>query len=86
MLTALLITIDTEGDDVWSRPREPGVENARYLPRFQRLCESHGFKPTYLTNWEMAGNGTFVEFAADALARRYRGSRDAPARLEPAAS
>lgn len=67
--TPLLVTVDTEGDDLWSRPREVTTRNARFLPRFQRLCEQFGFKPVYLTNYEMALTDTFVEFGRDVLAR-----------------
>ncbi len=67
--TPLFITIDTEGDDLWSKPREITTRNAEYLPRFQSLCERFGFKPVYLTNYEMAMSDAFVEFARDALAR-----------------
>jgi hypothetical protein len=66
---AFLITIDTEGDDLWSAPREITVRNAAFLDRFQRLCEAHRLKPTYLTNYEMAAAPVFQEFARDALAR-----------------
>ncbi|MCG8425656.1 MAG: deacetylase [Proteobacteria bacterium] len=66
----LLITIDTEGDNAWAgRGYENGTENARYLPRFQRLCGRFGFMPTYLTTYEMGRDDFFVEFARDALAR-----------------
>src|SRR5712672_988022 len=64
-----IITIDTEGDDLWSKPREITTRNAEYLPRFQALCERFHFKPVYLTNYEMAMSDAFVEFAGDALAR-----------------
>lgn len=64
-----LITIDTEGDNLWSRPREITTGNSRYLPRFQELCERHGLKPTYLTNWEMARCPVFREFGRDMLRR-----------------
>ena len=67
--TAFLITIDTEGDDLWAQPHEITTHNARHLPRFQTLCERFGFKPTYLTNYEMAMSDAFVEFARDALSR-----------------
>jgi hypothetical protein len=67
--TPLFVTIDTEGDDLWSRPREITTRNAEYLPRFQSLCERFGFKPVYLTNYEMAMSDPFVDFARDALAR-----------------
>jgi hypothetical protein len=67
--TAFIITIDTEGDDLWARPREISTRNAKYLPRFQSLCERFHFKPVYLTNYEMAMSDVFVEFARDMLAR-----------------
>jgi hypothetical protein len=66
---AFLITIDTEGDNIWSSPPEVTTDNARYLPRFQALCEKYGLKPTYLTNYEMAASEAFVEFARDAIGR-----------------
>jgi hypothetical protein len=66
---SFLITIDTEGDNLWNRPHEITTQNARFLPRFQRLCERFSFKPTYLTNYEMANDPFFVEFGRDILAR-----------------
>jgi len=67
--TPFIITIDTEGDDLWARPREITTRNAEYLPRFQALCERFRFKPVYLTNYEMAMSDVFVEFARDVVAR-----------------
>ena len=67
--TAFIITIDTEGDDLWASPREITTRNAEYLPRFQSLCERYRFKPVYLTNYEMAMSDAFVEFGRDVLAR-----------------
>lgn len=64
-----LITIDTEGDNLWAQPREITTRNARFLPRFQALCEKYGLKPTYLTNYEMAKCPVYREFARDAQAR-----------------
>lgn len=66
---AFLVTMDTEGDDLWSRPRQVTTENARYLPRFQALCERHGFLPTWLTNYEMARCPVFVAFGRELLRR-----------------
>jgi hypothetical protein len=60
-----LITIDTEGDDLWAAPREITTRNAAFLPRFQALCEKYGLKPTYLTNYEMVCCPVFQEFARD---------------------
>jgi hypothetical protein len=34
------------------------------------LCEKYGFKPTYLTNWEMVHSCAFREFGKDILARK----------------
>jgi hypothetical protein len=66
---AFLITIDTEGDDLWSCPREITARNLGFLPRFQALCERFGFKPTYLTNWEAVSDEGYQAFAKDVLAR-----------------
>lgn len=66
---AFIITIDTEGDNLWQNRREIKTENARFLPRFQSLCERFGFKPVWLTNYEMATDPAFVEFAKDVIAR-----------------
>ena len=67
--TPFIITIDTEVDDLWARPRQITTRNAEYLPRFQSLCERFGFKPVYLTNHEMAMSDVFVEFGRDVVAR-----------------
>jgi len=64
-----LITIDTEGDNLWSKPRRITTENSRFLGRFQQLCERFGFPPTYLTNYEMACCPVYREFARDCLRR-----------------
>jgi hypothetical protein len=64
-----IITIDTEGDDQWSEAGRGNIttENARYLPRFQSLCEEFGYRPTYLTSYEMAESAFFVDFAKSCL-------------------
>ena len=64
-----LITIDAEGDNLWSKPRTVTTRNADFLPRFQLLCESYGLKPTYLANYEMAESPSFREFGRDMLKR-----------------
>lgn len=64
-----LITIDTEGDNLWSRPREITTANSAFLERFQNLCERHGFKPVYLTNYEMALCPVFHRFLSPRLKR-----------------
>jgi len=67
---AFLITLDTEGDNLWrNRSGKVTTHNVRFLPRFQSLCEKYGFKPTWLTNFEMASDPAYVEFGRDLLAR-----------------
>ena len=66
---AFIITIDTEGDNLWSRPKDITTANSRYLGRFQDLCEQFRLRPTWLTNYEMARCPVFREFAHDVLAR-----------------
>jgi hypothetical protein len=67
--TVFIITIDAEGDNIWSRPPRITTENARFLPRFQTLCERYGFKPTYLVNYEMVLDIGFQEFGRGVLRR-----------------
>jgi hypothetical protein len=67
--TTFIVTVDTEGDDLWAKPSIVTTRNALHLPRFQALCERHGLRPVYLTNYEMAMCDAFVEFGRDVLAR-----------------
>lgn len=68
-----IITIDTEGDNIWHRVTTPSgmreikVENAKYIARFQTLCEKYQFMPTYLVNYEMASAEPFVSQAKEWL-------------------
>lgn len=67
-----IITIDTEGDNLWavSDLKTPiRTENAKYLYRFQELCEKYGFVPTYLTNYEMATADAMKELGRGGLKR-----------------
>lgn len=66
---AFLITIDTEGDNLWQNYQRITTQNTKFLPRFQSLCERYGFKPTWLTNYEMACDDAYVEFAKDVINR-----------------
>lgn len=66
---AFLITIDTEGDNLWSAPETITTENSRFLQRFQHLCEQYGFWPTWLTTYEMAQCKTYRAIAEDYLHR-----------------
>lgn len=66
---AFLITIDTEGDNLWKWQYGDiiNTNNALYIPRFQQLCNHYGFKPVYLTNYEMVCDQRFVRFAKKEL-------------------
>ena len=66
---AFIVTIDTEGDNLWSRPRTITTRNARHVHRFQRLCESFGLRPTWLVNYEMACCPQFLAFGRDLVRR-----------------
>ena len=59
-----IITVDTEGDNLWSYTKgsEVQTQNAFFIPRFQDLCEKYGFKPVYLTNYEMINSFDYVEY------------------------
>jgi hypothetical protein len=48
-----ILTIDTEGDNQWTHGLELTVENIKYVPRFQDLCEKYNIKPTYLVTSEI---------------------------------
>ena len=65
-----LITIDAEGDNLWSRPKIIETKNAEFLHRFQILCEKYGLKPTYLTNYEMAISPNYVEFGREVIKKQ----------------
>jgi hypothetical protein len=53
---ALLVGIDTEGDDQWSAAGRDrlAVSNAARLPALQSLFEGFGVRPTYVVTYEMA--------------------------------
>ena len=62
MKKPFFITIDTEADNQWDFNHEISTENAKYLPRFQELSEKFAFKPTWLTNYEMANDDFFCHY------------------------
>lgn len=65
---AFIITIDTEPDDQWNSLLYDQTANARYIPRFQSLCEKYNFKPVYLTEYNMAKDPFFIEYFQTKLA------------------
>lgn len=69
IMKSFIITVDTEGDNLWNYKQGDVVttKNSDFIPRFQKLCEKYGFKPVYLTNYEMALNEAFVHNAKEWL-------------------
>lgn len=60
-----IITVDTEGDNLWEWTPGKNVttENTKYIERFQLLCNKYGFKPVYLSNYEMLASDNYIDFA-----------------------
>jgi hypothetical protein len=50
----IIITVDTEADNQWKREQDINLENIKFLPRFQDLCQKHSFPPTYFVTHEVA--------------------------------
>lgn len=76
-----IITVDTEADNQWKPVAgHAPVENLRALPRFQALCEAHGFPPTYLCTYEVAAAPSF---GATLRAWHESGQAEAGAHLHP---
>lgn len=63
-MKSFIITVDTEGDNLWSYRNGDSIttRNTKYIPRFQELCEKYGFKPVYLTNYEMLCDDEYVNY------------------------
>lgn len=68
-----IITVDTEGDNLWRYGNSPKYmknitnNNGKYIERFQMLCEKYKFVPTYLTNYEMTLSLPFQQIAKHGL-------------------
>lgn len=63
----LLITIDTEEDNAWAGGAPVTTENVLFIKRFQELCDSFGFKPTWLTTEPMLADARFAEVLGGAV-------------------
>ena len=50
---SVILSIDTEGDNLWARGNERGFRNIDRLPEFQEFCEKLGLRPTYLVAYEV---------------------------------
>lgn len=77
---SFVITLDTEPDNEWGRPRVATTENARFVPRFHELVTRHGFRTTYLLTIEMAEDKFLQEYLGP---RREAGECEIGAHLHP---
>ena len=70
-MKSFIITIDTEGDNLWSyvKGAEVSTNNVQYIARFQELCNKFGFKPVWLTNYEMIQSDEYVKIIRPYLER-----------------
>lgn len=70
-MKSFIITIDTEGDDLWHyvKGSPVGTKNAKFIPRFQDLCNKYGFKPVWLTNYEMIMSDEYVDYIKEPLSK-----------------
>ena len=68
---SFIITVDTEGDNLWKwhEGEKITTTNTKFIPRFQELCEEFGFKPVYLTNYEIAQDDEWVAYAGEKAAQ-----------------
>ena len=59
-----IITVDTEGDNLWHYHTGDIVKthNTQFIPRFQDLCSQYEFLPVYLTNYEMIKDDDYVNY------------------------
>ena len=62
-----IISIDTEADNQWEHGRELTVENIKFVPRFQDLCNRYQIKPTYLVTSEICDDPFAQEIFRDYL-------------------
>lgn len=53
--TCLIITIDTESDNLWEQ-KGITLENIHQIPELQKLFDRYNVKPTYLVSYPVASN------------------------------
>ena len=76
-----IITIDTEADNQWiERNDKITVENLKFIPRFQLLCEKYHFIPTYLCTYEIVES---KDFDCTILEYHKQGKAEIGAHLHP---
>ena len=68
---ALLVAIDTEGDNQWSADarRHQTFRNTRTLNRLHDFFARHGVRPTYVVTWPVATDAESASMLRTLLAR-----------------
>lgn len=71
MTKYFIITVDTEGDNLWNYHFGDKITtyNTHFIPRFQDLCSQYGFLPVYLTNYEMIKDDDYVNYIKGVVAK-----------------
>lgn len=80
MTPKFIITVDTEADNQWQKGAEVTLQNLDYVEKFQGLCESFGYIPTYLITYEVAAEQNFTQWLKEKMAM---GKLDIGAHLHP---
>ena len=80
MALNFIITVDTEADNQWQKDAPLTVNNLKFIPRFQDLCERFRFIPTYLLTDEVATDPTFMSWLKQKVSE---GKADFGAHLHP---
>jgi len=62
---SFIITIDTESDNQWDSSHGQSTKNAKFIPRFQELCEKYEFKPVYLIDYSMGQDPFLIDYLKD---------------------
>ena len=57
----VLVTIDTEPDDQWTRTPTTSNDNIRAIPRLQAMFDSYGVRPTYFVSYAVARDPAAME-------------------------
>jgi len=62
-----VLSIDTEADNQWNPGCDISLENIKFIPRFQNLCNKYHIRPTYLVTSEVCNDN----FAKDLLSEYF---------------
>lgn len=62
-----IISIDTEADNQWEPGCDISLNNIKYIPRFQDLCNKYRIRPTYLVTSEVCEDNFAKEILSEYL-------------------